>query len=173
MTRRIHRQIYGILIVALLFSNIVMVHAVLPMVRAVRLPSEAPAVAVVAERIQTRPDVQPDPYDALWAAVCEVESSGDAGAVGDGGDSVGIAQISTICVKDCNRIVGHQRWALADRLDPIKSRAMFDCYTNHYEPDGSAEAICRLWNSGPGWASKKHLTERYWQKVRKILSQNR
>lgn len=98
-----------------------------------------------------------------------VESAGDPVAVGDGGRAVGIGQIHPCVVTDVNRVLGKAQYTLADRRSPAKSWEMFKVYCLHYESQGNPESWARLWNSGPGWKRKTHLTDGYWKKVKKTI----
>lgn len=109
-----------------------------------------------------------DRYARLLPAIEHVESSGRADAVGDGGKAVGILQIHPVMVKDCNRIVGEDRWTLEDRLCPDESRAMFRVYSNHYSKGKSDEVVARRWNGGPR-GDRRKATAPYWAKVRKQM----
>lgn len=106
-----------------------------------------------------------DRYQTLLPAIEQVESGGKSDAVGDGGKAVGILQIHPIMVKDVNRILGEDRYTLADRLDPAKSREMFRVYSEHYSKGASDEVIARRWNAGPK-GDKKPATLTYWAKVK-------
>ena len=129
-----------ILLAGVIVSNLWVVHMILP----ARIAPGSPRIDTPPK---TRPMAPSSNSDALWAAVCQVESNGNPKAIGDGGDSWGIAQISTICLRDCNRIIGYEKWSKSDRLDPRKSREMFDCYLGHY--GGTVEERARKWNGGP------------------------
>lgn len=103
----------------------------------------------------------------LWktfVAICWVESRGDPRAVGDGGLAVGIAQIHPILVQDVNRILGRQRYTLADRSSVIKSWEMFRIYSRFYHPRGTPEQWARAWNGGPS-GPRKPSTLKYWHRV--------
>jgi len=108
----------------------------------------------------------------LWEAVCAVESSGNPHAVGDGGKAVGIAQIHPIMVREANRLAG-TKYTLKDRLDPVKSKAIFTIYTEHYGKGRSVECNAKLWNGGPqalkAKGQKKANLETYWKKIQKHL----
>ena len=108
----------------------------------------------------------------LFQAVGEFESNSNPLAYNEKEKAAGIVQIRPICVVDCNRIVGYERWSLDDRYDPVASFEMFKTYTayytNHYNLTGQ-EAAARIWNGGPtGW--RKESTKPYWEKVKKELS---
>ncbi len=60
----------------------------------------------------------------VMAALIQIESGGDARAVGDDGRSIGILQMRKIAVREGNRIVGERRWTYSDRWNPDKSREM-------------------------------------------------
>ena len=81
-------------------------------------------------------DVQVDALVKTILAVAMVESGGDPCAIGDGGKAVGILQIHPIMVKDVNRILGEDRYSLADRRDVRKSVEVFCVYCLHYWPHG-------------------------------------
>ena len=108
----------------------------------------------------------------LFNAICEVESGGDPGAIGDGGKAVGIAQIWCVMVDDCNRIVGNKSFTYQDRRDVEKSFQMFNVFADHYGRDRSVEWLVRAWNGGPRWEKRPKAVENsavYWRKVKKIL----
>ena len=120
--------------------------------------------------------------DDLWAAVCREESDGNAQAVGDGGLAVGIAQIHPICVVDTNRICRllglADRFTLADRLCPKRSRRIFDIYTSFYgliwrlragRDEAPLSVLARIWNGGPD-GPEEAATLAYWHRVRGRLA---
>jgi hypothetical protein len=116
------------------------------------------------------PVPSPDPrLEALWRAICQVESGGNAFGVNRREDAIGIAQIRRMYVDDCNRIVGYKRWSYTDRYCPQKSREMFDCYVRYYAPKGTLQDWARIHNGGPNGA-RKSATLGYWQKIRRELA---
>ena len=106
--------------------------------------------------------------DVLWQAICMQESGGDVTAYNAEEDAAGIAQIRPTCLRDCNRIIGYQRWTLSDRYNPVEARAMFLLYTGHYMRHydlHGPEAAARIWCGGPnGW--RKDSTLSYWAEVK-------
>ena len=106
--------------------------------------------------------------DVLWQAICMQESGGDPNEYKADEQAAGIAQIRPICLRDCNRIIGYERWTLSDRYNPIEARAMFLLYTGHYMRHyglHGSEAASRVWNGGPtGW--RKNSTLSYWEEVK-------
>ena len=107
----------------------------------------------------------------FWA-VAFVESRGDPRAVNRRENAVGIVQIRPILVRDCNRIMGREKYTLADRLGVEQSWQMFRLYSRYYAPRGTPEIWARNWNGGPtGW--KKPATVGYWQKVKAQMERQR
>jgi len=90
------------------------------------------------------------PNDWLKAIIW-VESGNDgAGAYNrNEPQAVGKLQEWPIMVKDVNRILGYDKYTLADRLDDKKSEEMFWVYQNHYNPRMDAEKMARIWCGGP------------------------
>lgn len=109
----------------------------------------------------------------LLSCLIAVESGGNARAVGDGGRSIGILQISKGCVDDVNRIYGTRyRWP-DDCWDPKKSMAICTLYIHeHAGREAGAERMARTWNGGPS-GPKKQSTLRYWYRVKSELSKSR
>ncbi len=96
---------------------------------------------------------------AVFAAVCSVESGGDANAYNAAEDAVGIAQIRRCVVRDL------PGWRMADRWNAVYSAAMFREYMAKWCKHGTAEEMARVWNGGPR-GMRKAATKAYWQKVR-------
>lgn len=109
----------------------------------------------------------------LFRAVAVIESNSNPLAYYEKEKAAGIVQIRPICVVDCNRIVGYERWSLDDRYDPVASFEMFKTYTAHYTAHynlSGPEPAARIWNGGPlGW--RKESTKPYWKKVKKELEE--
>jgi len=130
----------------------------------------------------------PGPFvvlDNLWRAIVQVESGGNARAIGDGGKAVGIVQIHAVCVEDVNRILAltgaAKRYTLADRLSPVRSREMFDIYVAYYGLRWAKQhgvervpvsVLARIWNGGPRGPERKS-TLVYWHKVQRFLEVER
>ena len=102
--------------------------------------------------------------DNVIDALIEVESEGQAWAIGDSGMAVGILQIWPITVDDCNRILGYNKYALADRRSPAKSRAMCRIILLHYCAGGTAEDMARRWVGG-SMNQDTVDADIYWSKV--------
>jgi hypothetical protein len=87
--------------------------------------------------------------ERLLDAIVTVESSGRTRAVGDGGQAAGAYQIRPIFLRDVNRILGWNKYKLADRWDPIRSRQMARIYLNHYGKGKTLLDMARQHNGGP------------------------
>jgi hypothetical protein len=98
--------------------------------------------------------------ESIVAVLIAVESGGDPAAVGDGGRSIGILQMSRVSVRDYNRLTGRSyNWQAA--MDPDKARHMAKVILGHYagppplagaradEKRAYAERCARIWNGGP------------------------
>ena len=115
----------------------------------------------------------------LLPALIIIESGGDPLAIGDKGEAVGILQIHKCVVDDVNRVYG-TKYSYADRLNAGKSKEICRKYLTywgkHYErktgKPATLEILSRIWNGGPsGW--QKKATEKYWQKVEKVLTKSK
>jgi len=115
-------------------------------------------------------------FEDLLDAIEQVESKGNANAVGDNGNAVGAYQIWKIYVDDVNRILGEDIFAYDDRYSKVRSACMVTVYVQHYCGiagwDGEFrptqmdrfEAMARIHNGGPQ-GYRKESTESYWLKV--------
>lgn len=118
-------------------------------------------------------------FDDLLDAIEQVESNGDAQAVGDNGNAIGSFQIWKIYVNDLNRIgalYGHKTtFSYEDRWDRDKSRSMIKQYIKHYATEKRLERLptfedmARIHNGGPN-GYKKESTKKYWKKIKKELA---
>jgi hypothetical protein len=95
------------------------------------------------------------PYERLWEAVCQVESSGDPYAVNVYEQAYGIVQIRAIRLKDYAQRTGIN-YTLKDCFDKEISKSIFMYYCQ-----GDYEIVAKGWN--------KSKTNRYWNKVKAEL----
>ena len=107
----------------------------------------------------------PHIFDDLLDAIEQVESGGDANAIGDNGNAIGSFQIWEIYVSDVNRISGKQ-YKFSDRYSREKSKEMVRTYLSHY--GGTIEEMARKHNGGPQ-GHKKASTLKYWEKIKAEL----
>lgn len=99
-------------------------------------------------------------------AIAQVESGGNSKAVSKSGTYVGLLQIAPICVRECNRIVGKNKFTYNDRHSKEKSIEMFIVFQEYHNPEGNMEKAIRLWNSGDKNCMKnKSKTEAYYRRV--------
>ena len=88
----------------------------------------------------------------LYSAIAAVESENNPNAFNPKENAAGLLQIRPICVVDCNRIVGFERWSLSDRYSPAASFEMFKLYVTYYQEHydlSGPESAARIWNGGP------------------------
>ena len=99
-------------------------------------------------------------------AIAQVESGGNPKAVSKSGTYVGLLQIAPICVRECNKIVGKNKFTYNDRYSKEKSIEMFIVFQEYHNPEGNMEKAIRLWNSGDKNCMKnKSKTEAYYRRV--------
>ena len=99
----------------------------------------------------------------LLDAICQVESSGNAKAVGDAGRSRGAYQVGRAAWIDAG-----VPWPYTPH-DQAKSREVCRRYCLRYAgANASNEAWARTWNGGPNGMHKR-ATVGYWNKVRKAM----
>lgn len=119
--------------------------------------------------------------DNLIDRLIQVESHGNAAAVGDGGKAIGILQIHSIAVQEANRL-SKTRFVHSDMFDPTKAkevaRIILNHYSNHIQKTTGRPAtdkeLAFIWNGGgnawkrassPVADSKQKNLETYWKKV--------
>lgn len=102
-------------------------------------------------RKETKKEIKqkPSEWDIFIQALIQVESEDKEDAVGTKND-VGILQITPIFVKDVNRILGEDRYTLAERTDTEKSLEMFEILQGHYNPSKSIDKAIKLHNPRAG-----------------------
>ena len=106
----------------------------------------------------------------LLTAIEQVESGGNALAVGDSGKAIGILQIHRCVLDDVNRAHG-TKFRHHQMRGPHLSRVVFYRYIELWATEKrlgrpvTDEDRARCWNGGPdGW--KKDSTLCYWRKVK-------
>jgi len=105
-------------------------------------------------------------WSPVIEAIAQVESGGNPKAVSRDGKYVGYLQISTILVRECNRIVGTNRFTYNDRFNKNKSIEMFILFQEHYNSECNIEYAIRLWNSGDlKCMQRKASTNNYYKRV--------
>jgi hypothetical protein len=107
------------------------------------------------------------PKNNLIEAIMYVESRGDINAYNAKENAVGCLQIRPIMLREVNRLLGYNKYKLADRWNKEKSIQMFNVIKEH-TTNPTDEKLARNWNGG--WNGyKKQSTLKYWQKVKEQL----
>ena len=112
-----------------------------------------------------------EPYDwtPVMEAIIEVESGGNPNAVS--GNSVGVMQITPICVDECNNILkkrrSKKRYSMNDRYSEAKSKEMFLLIQSQHNKANDVEYAIRSWNGGPRYSVR--ATNGYYKKVLKCM----
>ena len=108
-------------------------------------------------------------WTSVMNAIIQVESNGNENA--RSGNSVGVMQITPICVAQCNNILkerrSKKRFKLSDRFNIAKSKEMFQLIQSKFNPMNSVEKAIRSWNGGIHYSVKR--TQRYFEKVMRAL----
>ena len=104
--------------------------------------------------------VYKEDWDCFISAIVSVESNGKWDAKGKNND-VGVLQITPILVRDCNRILGREKYTLADRLDSLKSVEMFNVVQKHYNPQRDYHWALKLWNSGAPLSYHRKVMDKF------------
>lgn len=89
---------------------------------------------------------------------------------GDGGRAVGCLQLWPVSVREANRLVGYQRWTLADRYDRRESLAMARVILCHHYRRGYRHpvALAERWQRPYGRA-----TDSYRRRVQRAYNNRR
>jgi len=114
------------------------------------------------------PCVWGDGWRPFLNAIRHEESRGDDRAVGDQGRSRGPVQCGRAAWQD-----GCEYLGVAWDYDKcvwlrFESEAVLIAYTQRWGAR-TWEERARCWNSGPDWRKKYHLTNGYWEKVKREL----
>jgi hypothetical protein len=111
-----------------------------------------------------------NPYEAIWNAICQVESAGNQFAIGDKHlkqFSYGIVQIRQTRLDDYYQETGI-RYYETDMFDVEKSKTVFMVYALKIGYM-DVERISREWNGGDS-GMKKKATVKYWNRVKDQLT---
>jgi len=131
---------------------------------------------VILTLICTTAKAQQQTLNEKWGnvmlAIEQVESRGKSNLVSRDGRFVGCLQMSEICVRQCNQILGYKKYSSKDRYNRAKSHEMFIVFQEYFNPKGDVEFAIRLWNSGDiRCMERKAKTERYYQSVSAKMTQ--
>lgn len=105
----------------------------------------------------TKPKIPPKfatkiEWDLLKQSIGYAESRYDSMVIGPG-NCWGYLQLTPIYIRQCNIIVGYEKYTLEDRLSKVKSLEMFEIYQSHFNRKKDIYYAIRLHNpgSGPGY----------------------
>lgn len=83
-------------------------------------------------------------WNTFMLAVAMEESRWNTNA--ENGNAVGFLQITPICVKECNRILGRDTFSLEDRWSQKHSVEMWNVIQNHHNPTHDHDKALEIWN---------------------------
>lgn len=128
-----------------------------------RQPRSTARAYLLALAILVAPAASAAVTPEFFAALCQVETGGREGAVGDGGRALGPYQIHRAYHAD-SRVPG----PYAHVRDRAYAERVMVAYWRRYCPDaldrGDLQTLARVHNGGPG-GHRKRSTLKYWQKV--------
>ena len=107
-------------------------------------------------------------FEKIWLILIQLESGGKPNAIGDNGKAIGPAQIHKAYWQDAVEYDKTIKGEYKNCFDINYSKKIVYAYLLRYSKSNNWEEWCRLHNSGPNWAKKKHLTNGYWAKFKKI-----
>lgn len=119
--------------------------------------------------------------DLILPALAQVESGGNANAVGDKGKAIGIYQIHWAYWKDATDHDPSIGGSYRDCFDPVYAEKVVRAYLARYAPkNATLEQLARIHNGGGGILRKQHSTKEkdkkawanttiYWGKVKAVL----
>jgi hypothetical protein len=110
-------------------------------------------------------------FEDFVSAIHIVETTGRVGVIyGDGRRSLGPLQISQAAWRDALRFDKSIGGKYSDCKNLEYSTKIMRAYLQSHDPvafrNGDWQTCARLWNSGPAWYTKVHLTNKYWAAVR-------
>lgn len=86
----------------------------------------------------------------IACAIAKHESKNNPNAYNPNHDCVGWLQITPICVKAANQILGYECFYLEDRWDIQGSYAIFKIIMNKKNPELDLKKACKIWNPTAG-----------------------
>jgi hypothetical protein len=87
-------------------------------------------------------------FELIELAIIWQESKANPNPKYSDGKSEGILQITPIYVKEANRILGKNKYALYSRRNPLKSHEMFLVVQNYHNPEKDVKKAVKLHNKG-------------------------
>lgn len=106
-------------------------------------------------------------WDKLIEAIIWRESRSDDKAINHKTNAVGCMQITPIYLKQCNRIVGYEKYKLSDRYSRSKSIEMFNLYQDYFNPNKDLHLAIKLHNPRANYSYHRDIEKKY----RELLNQ--
>lgn len=119
------------------------------------IPKEKEYIEVV------RIEKQKVDWDKLIEAIIWRESRGNNKAINHKSNAVGCLQIRPIYLKQCNKIVGYEKYKLSDRYSRSKSIEMFNVYQSHFNPNKDLHLAIKLHNPRAGYSYHRDIENKY------------
>lgn len=96
-------------------------------------------------------------WELMKLAIIDIESKGNDNAHNTNGDCLGCMQLTPIYVAECNRLSGHEKYSMHDRLSRHKSLEMFEVINKHHNPKKDIHKAIHLHNPRGGDAYKNRV----------------
>lgn len=111
-------------------------------------------------------------FDKFIQILGQIESNNNDLAVGDNGKSISRYQIQRAAYLDAKNYDKSITFSYNSLTNKANADKVVKAYISRYCKENDFESWARLWNSGPNWKNKKHLTEKYWSKFKKHLTKS-
>lgn len=109
-------------------------------------------------------------FDQFLAALGKVESDNNPAAYNAKENAVGIYQIREKYFIDAQTFdPALRKYKHKDCFRADIAKKVVIAYLSKYCKEKNFESWARLHNSGPAWSKKKHLTDKYWLKIKAQL----
>lgn len=125
------------------------------------IPREKEVIEVV------RIEKQKVNWNKLIEAIIWRESRGNDKAVNHKSNAVGCMQITPIYLKQCNKILGHNKYKLSDRYIRRKSIEMFNVYQEYFNPNKDLHLAIKLHNPRASYSYHKEIEDKYNELINK------
>lgn len=100
-------------------------------------------------------------WDKLIEAIIWRESNGNNKVVNRKTNAVGCLQITPIYLKQCNRIVGYEKYKLSDRYSRVKSIEMFNLYQDYFNSNKDLHLAIKLHNPRANYSYHRDIEKKY------------
>ena len=108
--------------------------------------------------------------DGFFKALGQVESGQNPKAYNKNENAIGIYQIRKLYFIDAQNFAPElKKYRHEDCFNEKISRKIVLAYLSKYCKNGSFEDFARCHNLGPNWKNKKHLIQKYWNRIKKKL----